>query len=109
MYLLSQKNCVTKRFFKVGEQISSINYDIYINCLICGTWQRNSTYEEKNYNLIIYELIQENLDKNKIEDMKIREITRKNNAHDNDIVVIQSLKNIGFMTGSNDNTVKLWK
>ena len=93
----------------MGEWISSINYDIHSNCLICGTWQRNSTYEEKNYNLIIYELIQENLDENKIEDMKIREITRKNNAHDNDIVVIQSLKNMGFITGSNDNTVKLWK
>ena len=109
IYLISSKNFDTKIFFKVGEWISSINYDMYSNCLICGTWQRNSTYEEKNYNLIIYELIQENLDENKIEDMKIREITRKNNAHDNDIVVIQSLKNIGFITGSNDNTVKLWK
>ena len=109
IYLISSKNFDTKIFFKVGEWISSINYDIHSNCLICGTWQRNSTYEEKNYNLIIYELIQENLDENKIEDMKIREITRKNNAHDNDIVVIQSLKNIGFITGSNDNTVKLWK
>ena len=109
IYLISSKNFDTIIFFKVGEWISSINYDIQSNCLICGTWQRNSSYENKNYNLIIYELIQDNFDNNKIEEMKIRAITRKNNAHENDIVVIQSLNDIGIITGSNDNTVKLWK
>ena len=41
--------------------------------------------------------------------MKIKEISRKNNAHKNDIVVIQSWKDVGIITGSYDNAVKLWK
>ena len=41
--------------------------------------------------------------------MKIRELTRKNNAHNNDIVVIQPFYENRIITGSNDNTVKLWK
>ena len=109
IYLISSKNLDTKIFFKVGEWISSITYDFQSNCLFCGTWKKNSSDEDKDYNLIIYEIIQENINENKIEEIKIREIARKNNAHNNDIVVIQSSYDIGIITGSNDNTVKLWK
>ena len=108
IYLISSINFEEKIFFKVGEWISSINYDIQSNCLICGTWRKNSSYEVKSFNLIIYEIIQEN-NQNKIDNMKIKEISRKNNAHKNDIVVIQSSKDVGIITGSYDNAVKLWK
>ena len=108
IYLISSINFEEKIFFKIGEWISSINYDIQSNCLICGTWKKNSSYEEKNYNLIIYEIIQQD-NQNKIDNMKIKEISRKNNAHKNDIVVIQSSKDVGIITGSYDNAVKLWK
>ena len=64
--------------------------------------------DKKNYNLIIYDIIQ-NESENKIENIKLREITRKNNAHNNDIVVIQTSINNGIITGSNDKTVKIWK
>ena len=63
---------------------------------------------KKNYNLIIYELIQENLDKNKIEDMKIREITRKNNAHDNDIFSCVLLDDGSIASGGSDILIKIW-
>ena len=109
LYLISSENFETKVFFKVNEWISSINYDTQINCLICGTWKRNNIYEEKNYNLIIYEIVPKDKNENKIEEIKIREISRKINAHAHDIVVIQSLNDIGIITGSYDNTVKLWK
>ena len=108
IYLVSSINFEEKIFFKVGEWISSINYDIQSNCLICGTWRKNSSYEEKSFNLIIYEIIQED-NQNKIDNMKIREISRKNNAHEKDIVVIKSSKDVGIITGSYDNAVKLWK
>ena len=83
IYLISSINFEEKIFFKIGEWISSINYDIQNNCFICGTWRKNSSHEEKNYNLIIYEIIQQG-NQNKIDNMKIKEISRKNNAHKND-------------------------
>ena len=107
IYLISAKDFDIKIFFKVNEWVSSINYDIESNCLICGTWQKDSL-NGKNYNLILYEIVQKNQE-NKIENMKIRELTRKNNAHNNDIVVIQPFYENRIITGSNDNTVKLWK
>ena len=107
IYLISAKDFDIKIFFKVNEWVSSINYDIESNCLICGTWQKDSLYE-KNYNLILYEIVQKNQDNN-IENIKIRELTRKNNAHSNDIIVIQPFYENRIITGSNDNTVKLWK
>ena len=107
IYLISAKDFNIKIFFKVGEWVSSINYNLESNCLICGTWQKDILYE-KNYNLILYEIIQKNQD-DKIENIKIRELTRKNNAHTHDIVVIQPFYENKIITGSNDNTVKLWK
>ena len=107
IYLISAKDFDIKIFFKVNEWVSSINYDIESNCLICGTWQKDSL-NGKNYNLILYEIVQKNQE-NKIENIKIRELTRKNNAHNNDIVVIQPFYENRIITGSNDNTVKLWK
>ena len=107
IYLISAKDFDIKIFFKVNEWVSSINYDIESNCLICGTWQKDSL-NGKSYNLILYEIVQKNQE-NKIENMKIRELTRKNNAHNNDIVVIQPFYENRIITGSNDNTVKLWK
>ena len=111
IYLISSKNFDSKIFFfKADEWISSINYNIKSNCLFCGTWQKdkNNLEDKKNYNLIIYDIIQ-NESENKIENIKLREITRKNNAHNNDIVVIQTSINNGIITGSNDKTVKIWK
>ena len=108
IYLISSKNFDKKIFFKVGEWISSINYDIKSNCLFCGTWIKDSFYNEKNYNLIIYEILNKN-NENIIDNIKLREISRKNNAHNHDIVVVQPSYDNGIITGSNDNTVKLWK
>ena len=108
IYLISSKNFEKKIFFKVGEWISSINYDIKSNCLFCGTWIKDSMYNEKNYNLIIYEILNKN-NENVIDTFKLREISRKNNAHNHDIVVVQPSFDNGIITGSNDNTVKYWK
>ena len=65
-------------------------------------------YNEKNYNLIIYEILNKN-NENVIDTFKLREISRKNNAHNHDIVVVQPSFDNGIITGSNDNTVKYWK
>ena len=107
IYLISAKDFDTKIFFKIGEWVSSINYDMASNCLICGTWQKDILYE-KNYNLILYEIVLKN-NENNLENIKMREITKKNNAHTHDIVVIQPFYENRIITGSNDNTVKLWK
>ena len=107
IYLISAKDFGAKIFFKIGEWVSSINYDMASNCLICGTWQKDILYE-KNYNLILYEIVLKN-NENNLENIKMREITKKNNAHTHDIVVIQPFYENRIITGSNDNTVKLWK
>ena len=107
IYLISAKDFDTKIFFKIGEWVSSINYDMASNCLICGTWQKDILYE-KNYNLILYEIVLKN-NENNLENIKMREITKKNNAHTHDIVVIKPFYENRIITGSNDNTVKLWK
>ena len=53
-------------------------------------------------------MVKEN-DKNIEDDIIMREITKKNNSHEHDIVVIQTSKNGLIITGSNDGTIKLWK
>ena len=98
IYLISTKTFNYIKFFNIDEWISSINLDFYNNCLICGTWKKNSINEEKTYNLIIYEVKENN----------IYLIERKNNIHSNDIVAIKPSEEGMILTGSNDRTVKLW-
>ena len=111
IYLISIESLKLISFFKVGEWISSIAYDYYNEYLICGTWKINTTNKQKMYNLIIYEIGNDNFDKinTSLEDMKIREVERKNTIHANDIVVIKPSEKGFILTGSNDRTVKLWK
>ena len=68
--------------------------------------------KNKNYNLIIFEIVKdENKDliSNIGENIDLREISRKNNGHEHDIVVMQTSKNGFIITGSNDGCIKLWK
>ena len=111
IYLISTDSLKLTCFFKVGEWISSINYDYYNKYLICGTWKKNTVNEQKIYNLILYKINVENLDsKNKsLDNINIKEVERKNNVHYHDIVVIKSSEEGFILTGSNDRTVKLWK
>ena len=114
LYLVSSKDFELKIFFKVKEWISSITYDYFSECLLCGTWSKDNLDENKNknYNLIIFEIVKnENKDliSNIGENIDLREISRKNNGHEHDIVVMQTSKNGFIITGSNDGCIKLWK
>ena len=109
IYLISTEKYELITFFKVNEWISSINYDYYNDYLICGTWKKNAFKDQKNYNLIIYEIAEDNLENKTLDNMNIREIERKNNVHSHDIVVIKPTKEGFILTGSNDRTVKVWK
>ena len=108
IYLISTEKYQLITFFKVDEWISSINYDYYNDYLICGTWKKNSINEQKVYNLIIFE-INDNLKNKSLDNMNIREVMRKNNVHNHDIVVIKPSEEGLILTGSYDKTVKLWK
>ena len=111
IYLISTETFQLITFFKVGEWISSINYDYYSENLICGTWSKNIINEQKIYNLILYEISEDksNLENKSLDNMNIREVERKNNIHYHDIVVIKPSEEGFILTGSNDRTVKLWK
>ena len=98
IYLISTKTFNYIKFFNIDEWISSINLDFYNNYLICGTWKKNSINEEKIYNLIVYEVKENN----------INLIEKKNDIHSNDIVAIKPSEKGMILTGSNDRTVKLW-
>ena len=109
IYLISTEKYQLISFFKVNEWISSINYDYYNDYLICGTWKKNSINGQKIYNLIIFEINENHLENKSLDNMDIREIERKNNIHNHDIVVIKPSKEGIILTGSYDRTVKLWK
>jgi len=109
IYLISTEKYELITFFKVNEWISSISYDYYNDYLICGTWKKNPFNEQKKYNLIIYEIAEENLENKTLDSMNIREVDRKDNVHSHDIVVIKPTKEGFILTGSNDRTVKVWK
>ena len=108
IYLISTEKYKLITFFKVNEWISSINYDYFNDYLICGTWKKNSINGQKIYNLIIYEINENDLENKGVSNMNIKEIVRKNNVHLLDIVVIKHSKQGIILTGSNDKTVKLW-
>ena len=111
IYLISTETFQLITFFKVGEWISSINYDYYSEYLICGTWKKNSINEQKIYNLILFEINEDksNIENNPLNNMNIKEVERKENIHYHDIVVIKASEEGFILTGSNDRTVKLWK
>ena len=109
IYLISTEKYELITFFKVNEWISSINYDYDNDYLICGTWKKKAINDQKTYNLIIYEIAEDNLENKILDNMNIREIERKNNVHSHDIVVIKPTKEGLILTGSNDRTVKVWK
>ncbi len=109
IYLISTEKYELITFFKVDEWISSISYDYYNDYLICGTWKKNTINEQKVYNLIIYEIMDDNLENKPLDNMNISEVDRKNNIHSHDIVVIKPTKEGFILTGSNDRTIKVWK
>jgi hypothetical protein len=109
IYLISCEKYELITFFKVDEWISSISYDYYNDYLICGTWKKNTVNDQKIYNLIIYEIVDDNLENKPLDNMNIREVDRKNNIHFHDIVVIKPTKEGFILTGSNDRTIKVWK
>ena len=110
IYLISTENYELITFFQIKEWISSINYDYYNDYLICGTWKKNTVNDQKIYNLILYEVGEDNLnlENQNLNNMNIKEVERKNNVHYHDIVVIKPSEEGFILTGSNDKTVKLW-
>ena len=110
VYLISTEKYELITFFQVKEWISSIHYDYYNDYLICGTWKKNTINGQKIYNLILYEVVEDNVDTEKktLDNMIIREVERKNNIHLHDIVVIKPSEEGFILTGSNDRTVKIW-
>ena len=124
IYLISIINYQLVRFFRIKEWITSIDYDLNNNHLLCGTWKKNSGNNQKNYNFVVFQVITEgengeykpnNEDNEKnekiSEKISLKELFRKNEAHLHDIVVIKSDKNYNdiVITGSNDLSIKLWK
>ena len=110
IYLISTEKYELITFFQIKEWISSINYDYYNDYLICGTWKKNTVNGQKTYNLILYEVGEDNLnsENQNLNNMIIKEVERKNNIHYHDIVVIKPSEEGFILTGSNDRTVKLW-
>ena len=109
IYLISTEKYELITFFKVDEWISSISYDYYNDYLLCGTWKKNTVNDQKIYNLILYEIMDDNLENKPLDNMNIREVNRKNNIHFHDIIVIKPTKEGFILTGSNDRTIKVWK
>jgi hypothetical protein len=110
IYLISTEKYELITFFQVKEWISSIHYDFYNDYLMCGTWKKNTVNGQKIYNLILYEVVEDNSNEEKklLDNMIIREVERKNNIHIHDIVVIKPSEEGFILTGSNDRTVKIW-
>ena len=107
IYLISTETYNLIRFFKIDDWVSSIDYDINKDFLICATWQKNYVNCEKCYNLILISL--ENLENNSNVNANIIEIDRHSYIHQDEIVVVKSFDEGYIITGSDDKFFKLWK
>ena len=107
IYLISTETYDLIRFFKIDDWVSSIDYDISKDLLICATWQKNYVNGEKCYNLILFTF--KNLENNSNDNMNIIEEDRHNYIHQDEIVVIKSFEEGYIITGSDDKFLKLWK
>ena len=109
IYLISAENYQLISFFKTDEWISSINYNSFNNCIICGSYKENIVNNNKSYDLIIFSLEEENIKDNCLNNINLIEEERKKNIHLSDIMVINSSKNGIIITGSNDKYIKIWE
>ena len=107
IYLISSETYNLIRFFKIDDWVSSIDYDISKDLLICATWQKNYVNSEKSYNLILFSF--KNLENNSNDNVKIIEEDRHSYIHQDEIVVIKSFEEGYIITGSDDKFLKLWK
>ena len=110
IYLIALDIFQLIKFFRINEWISCIDYNDKNNTLICGSWKIFDNNKKKIYNLVEYQ-ISENSSNTSVSnrDLNMKEISRKNNIHLNDITVIKYLMNNIVVTGSNDMKVKVWK
>ena len=106
IYTISTEKFAIISFFLLNERISCIDYDFINNYLICGCINRNSN--NKNYNLILFNIKQEKSENNAFDEINIFEKERINNVHHDDIIVIQNSRDGFILTGSNDKTIKIW-
>jgi WD40 repeat protein len=107
IYTISTVKYAIISFFLLNERISCIDYDFINNYLICGSIKKNSN--NKNYNLILFNIKQEKSENNTFDEINIFEKERINNVHHDDIIVIQNSRDGFILTGSNDKTIKIWK
>jgi len=107
IYLISSESYNLIKFFKIDDWVSSIDYDISKDLLICATWQKNYVNGEKCYNLILFSF--KYLDNNLNDNMNIIEEDRHSYIHQDEIVAIKSLEEGYIITGSDDKFLKLWK
>ena len=107
IYYISLEKLEIINFFEIGEWISCIDYDYINDYLICGSYKSNNDNDIKNYNLIIFSIEKENSENNN--NLELIEKKRKNNIHQNDIMVIKFIKDGYILTGSKDKKFKIWK
>ena len=110
IYLIALDIFQLIKFFRINEWISCIDYNEINNTLICGSWKIYDNSKKKIYNLLEFQ-ISENSSTTNVSnrDLNMKEISRKNIIHLNDITVIKYLPDNVIITGSNDMKVKVWK
>ena len=108
IYFISTEKFEIINHLEIDEWITCIDYDYLNDCLICGSYKKNIANDIKNYNLIIFSIEKDNSE-NVSEKSEFIEIKRRNNIHQNNIMIIRYIKDGYIITGSNDKKFKIWK